>query len=138
MIEGLKLTMTGEQLRSLIEERVMAHHLKAAHWTEEAARTPADATPERPLLPEHICENEAARSEWRANRLRFLRDYLNPTEVYLVGEMDLEFAGLLDEEPDLHGPDDTEDLGPYMRRVSSSPEILEIRNPDHPANRGLG
>ena len=58
------------------------HHLKAAHWTEEAARTPDDDTPEAPLLPEHICENEASRHEWRVERLIFLRDHLDPSETY--------------------------------------------------------
>src|SRR5688572_15731227 len=123
MIDGLKLTMTGEQLRSVIEERLTAHHLQAARWTEEAARTRDDETPERPLLPEHICENEAALAEWRAARLRYICDHLDPTEVYLLGERDLEFAGLLEEEPELGGPDYSEDL--------------ETLNPDHPADQGL-
>jgi len=118
MIDGLKLTMTGEQLRTLMDERVTAHHLQAAHWTEEAARTRDDETPDRPLLPEHICENEAALSEWRGGRLRFLCEHLDPAEVYLLGERDLEFAGLLDEEPDLHGPDDSEDLEPSRNSES--------------------
>lgn len=111
MIDGLKVTMTGEELRTLIEERVAEHRLKAAHWTEEAARTD-DGTPETPLLPEHICENEATRHEWRAERLTFVRDHLEPSEVYRLGETDLEFAELLPEEPELVGPDYSEDLGP--------------------------
>ena len=104
MIDGLKLTMTGEQVRALIEQRAAEHQLKSAHWTEEAARTPADETPEAPLLPEHICENEATRHEWRAERLIFLRDHLDPSEVYRLDEMDLESAGLLPEPPELLGP----------------------------------
>jgi hypothetical protein len=52
MIDGLKLTMTGEELRGLIDERVIEHHLKAAGWTEEAARTEKDETADAPLLPE--------------------------------------------------------------------------------------
>ena len=131
MIDGLKLTMTGEQLRTQIDQRVAQHQLWAAHWTEEAARTKDDETPDRPLLPEHICENEAARSEWRAKRLIFLRDHLDPAEVYLLGEMDLEFADLLAEEPEMHGPDYTEDLEPHALRICDSPEIVEIVNPDH-------
>ena len=122
MIEGLKVTMTGEEVRTLIEQRAAEHQLKAARWIEEAARTPADETPEAPLLPEHICENEAARSEWRAERLSFLRDHLDPSEVYRLGEMDLEFAELVPEPPELLGPDDSEDSEPYA-------------TPDHPANR---
>ena len=131
MIDGLKLTMTGEELRTLIEGRVAEHQLKAARWIEEAARTPADESPETPLLPEHICENEATRHEWRAERLIFLRDHLDPSEVYRLGEEDLEFGELVPEEPELLGPDDSEDLGRHARRICDSPEIVEIRNPDH-------
>lgn len=102
MIEGLKLTMTGEEVRMLIERRAATHRAKAAHWMEEAA---------------------------------LLRDHLDPSETYRLGETDLEFAELLPEEPEMCGPDDSEDLGPYARRISNSPEIVEILNPDHPANR---
>ena len=132
MIEGLKLTMTGEELRMLIERRVAEHQLKAAHWMEEAARTQDDESPEAPLLPEHICENEATRHEWRAERLIFLRDHVDASEAYRLGELDLEFAELLPEPPELLGPDDSENLGRHVRRISSCPEIVEILNPDHP------
>ena len=131
MIDGLKVTMTGEELRALIEQRATDHQLGAARWLEEAARTAADETAEAPLLPEHICENEAASHEWRAERLIFLRDHLDPSEVYRLGEADLEFAELLQEEPELRGPDYSDDLERHTRRVCDSPEIVEIRNPDH-------
>jgi hypothetical protein len=122
MIEGLRLTMTGEEVRTLIDRRAAEHRARAEHWRGEAARTPDDQTSDIPLLPEHICENEAARSEWRAERLSFLRDHLDLSEVYRLGEMDLEFAELLPEPPESLGPDDSEEPRPYA-------------TPDHPANR---
>ena len=137
MIDGLKLTMTGEEIRSLIQERITDHRLRVAHWTEEAARTLEDQTEDHPLLPEHMCENEAERHEWRADVLTFLRDHLDPSEVYRLGEADLEFAGLLPEQPDWLDQDEFEklahrkhDLGPYARRICDSPEIVEVINPD--------
>ena len=130
MIDGLKLTMTGEELRTLIEARVAEHHARAAHWQKEAAHAQSN---EAIQVPEHICENEAALSEWRAERLTFLRDHLDPSEVYRLGETDLEFADLLREEPELFGPDFSDDLEPYTKRVCDSPEIVEVLNPDHPA-----
>jgi hypothetical protein len=133
MIDGLKLTMTGEEVRTLIEDRVAEHHMKAARWVEEAARTPSDETPQTLLLPEHICENEAANHEWHAKRLIFLREHLDPSEVYRLGEEDLKFAELLQEPPEPQGPDESDDLGQHVRRVCNSPEVLEIRNPDYPA-----
>ena len=98
--------------------------MKAAHWTEEAARTTQDETKDRPLLPEHICENEAASHEWHAERLNFLRDHLDPSEVYRLAAP-----------PVLRGPDysdNGDDSGPYARRICDSPEIMGIRNPDQP------
>ena len=135
MIEGLRLTMTGEEVRTLIQRRVAEHRAKAEHWRSEAARTPDDETKDTLLMPEHICENEATRHEWRAERLSFLRDHLDSSEVYRLGEIDLEFAELVPESPELLGPDDCEDPEPYARRICNSPEIMEIMNPDHPANR---
>jgi hypothetical protein len=120
MIEGLRLTMSGEEVRMLIERRAAEHRAKAERWRGETARTPDDETEDTPLLPEHICENEATRHEWRAERLSFLRDHLDPSEVYRLGEMDLEFAELVPEPPELLGPDDSEDS--------------EILNPDHVRN----
>ena len=109
MFDGLKVTVTGEDLRTLIEQRVAEHQRQAARWTDEAGRTQADDTEEASLLPTHICENEAARSEWRAARLNFLLDHLDPSETYLLGEPDLEFGELLPEEPEMHGPDYSDD-----------------------------
>ena len=34
---------------------------------------PEEQTEDEPLLPEHICENEAERHEWRAAVLEFIR-----------------------------------------------------------------
>lgn len=100
MIDGLKLTMTGEQLRKLLRERAEAHRASAAQWDHEAKRTPEEQTEEEPLLPEHMCENEAERHEWRAEVLEFIREHLEPLEIYRLGESDLEFGELLPPTPD--------------------------------------
>jgi hypothetical protein len=139
MIDGLKLTLTGEEIRNLIEQRAAEHRTLATHWNGEAARTLEEQTEDRPVLPEHMCENEAGRHEWRAEVLTFLRDHLDPCEIYRLSECDLEFAGLLPEPPEWLEQDDCEqrlrkgsDLGPYARRICDSPEIVEIVNPDLP------
>jgi len=99
MIDGLKVTITGEELRQLLERRAELHRGRAAHWQRELERTPEQQTEEAPLLPDQICENEADRHEWRADVLDFLREHLEPLEVYRLGESDLEFGELLPEEP---------------------------------------
>jgi hypothetical protein len=99
MIEGLRLTIQGEELRRLLAQRIDDHRASAERWKHEQARTEDDQTEDRPLLPEHMCENEAERHEWRAEVLEFLRDRIESAEVYRLGEADLEFGELLPEKP---------------------------------------
>jgi hypothetical protein len=99
MIEGLRLTIPGEDLRRLLAQRIADHRRCADRWKREQTRTEEDQTEERPLLPEHMCENEAERHEWRAKVLEFIRDRIESTEVYRVGEADLHFGELLPEKP---------------------------------------
>lgn len=115
MIEGLKLTLTGEELRSRLEDQVNLHEREARRWKREAARTAADATQDEPLPPEHICENEAERHEWRVEVLEFIREHLEPHEIYRLGEADLVFAELLPERPAWM---DAEDIERRDRRSS--------------------
>jgi hypothetical protein len=99
MIDGLRLTLTGAEVRTLLEKRIQAHARRAEWWRHEQARTPEEQTEEEPLLPEHTCENEADRHDWRASVLGFIRDHIEFTEVYRLGEADLEFGELLPAKP---------------------------------------
>jgi hypothetical protein len=99
MIEGLKLTFTGEELHTLLAQRMEEHERSAARWKREQARTPDVQTDQEPLLPGRMCENEAERHEWRVDVLGFIRDHIDASEIYRLGPADLEFAGLLPEEP---------------------------------------
>ena len=99
MIDGLKLTISGEELRALLERRIESHKRSAEHWQRELARTPEEQTEDEPLLPDHICENEAERHEWRADVLGFIRDHLDVSESYRLGEDDLAFGELLPAKP---------------------------------------
>lgn len=99
MIDGLKLTMTGEELCKLLDVRIHEHAERAERWTRESERSVDDQTEERPLLPEHMCENEAERHQWRGEVLEFVREHLEAGEVYRLGAADLEFGELLPEKP---------------------------------------
>jgi hypothetical protein len=99
VIEGLRLTLTGEEVRTLLDERIRAHERRIARWKHELTRTPEDQTEDAPLLPEHICENEAEAEEWRRDRVAFIRDHVERGEVYRLGEADLAFGELLPEKP---------------------------------------
>jgi hypothetical protein len=99
MIDGLKLTFSGEELRTLLEDRIADHNGCADHWRREQARTPESETEDAPLLPEHMCENEEQRHVWRADVLEFIRDHVDPHETYRLSADDLEFGELLPSKP---------------------------------------
>ena len=99
MTDGLKLTFSGGELRTLLDERIDYHHRRADRWTQEKSRTAEDETEDAPLLPEHICTNEAERHAWRAEVLQFIRDHVEPTETYRLSAADLEFGELLPSKP---------------------------------------
>src|SRR6266478_2923690 len=98
-MDGLKLTMPGEEVRRLLEQRMDDHQRRAQRWKREEARTPEEQTEDEPLLPDEMCANEAERHMWRADVLRFISDHIESAEVYRLGEADLAFAELLPEKP---------------------------------------
>lgn len=99
MIDGLKCTMTGEEIRALLDERIGVHERRMEHWKRRQARTPEDQTEDAPFFPDQICENEAEREEWHIDVLAFVREHVVPLEIYRLGPEDLEFGELLPEKP---------------------------------------
>ena len=99
MINGLKLMVTGEELQTLLAQRMEQHERSAERWRRELERRPEEQTDEQPVLPEHMCACEAERHEWRVDVLGFIRDHIDASEVYRLGEEDLAFGELLPEEP---------------------------------------
>jgi len=99
MIDGLKLTMTGEELRKRLDERVKDHERRAAWYKAEAKRDP-DPNDEYDVgLPEHMCEYEEEFHGWRAKALAYLRAHIEGGEVYRLGSADLAFGEILPERP---------------------------------------
>ena len=99
MIDGLRLTIPGHTLRRLLEQRIHDHQQRADWWKREQARTPEQQTEDEPLLPDHICANEAERHDWRAKVLAFIRDHIDSAQIYRLSEGDLAFGELLPEKP---------------------------------------
>jgi len=100
MVDGLRLTVTGEELRTRLERRIEDHLRRAERCKREQARTPEEQTEDEPLLPDHMCANEAERHQWRREVLGFIRDHIDSGEVYRLGETDLIFGELLPEKPE--------------------------------------
>lgn len=98
-IDGLRLTFTGQRLRELLDERIQGHRRSVEWWEREQNRTPEAQTEEEPLLPDQMCEYEAERHDWRTRVLEFIREHVDPLEVYRLGESDLLFAELLPVKP---------------------------------------
>jgi hypothetical protein len=98
-IDGLKLTMSGVEIRKRLEQRIDEHHRRADRWKREGARTPDQQTEDEPLLPDDLCANEAERHEWRVDVLTFMREHVALAEVYRLAEADLAFGELLPAKP---------------------------------------
>ena len=100
IIEGLRLTMPGDEIRRMLEERITVHRRRAARWKREQARTKADETEDSPLLPDHMCKNEEEEEEWLIDVLAFIRDHIDEGATYRLNEADLAFGELLPEKPE--------------------------------------
>ena len=127
MIDGLKLTLPGEELRMRLEQGVQRHEREASRWTRETLRGEEDATDGAPLLPEEMCEHEAERHTWRAAVLEFIRDHIDAGETYRLGAADLEYAELLPEKPGRVEQDEYEErtrVGFNLERLVKSADSL--------------
>ena len=121
MIDGLKLTMTGEELRKRLNERVKDHERRAAWYKGEATRAP-DPDDECDIgLPEHMCEFEQEFHGWRAKALAYIRERIEGGEVYRLSEADLAFGELLPEKPGMVEQNDYESehrIGFSLERIA--------------------
>lgn len=94
MIEGLKLTITGADLRRRLNERIRWHEKRRDEF--EHALIPSD-DPESMAaqLPDHIIEHMRDEHDSRADVLTLIHDHLLETETYRLGEADLMFAEMI-------------------------------------------
>ena len=95
MIDGLKLTMTGVQLRTNIEGRLRWHQGEIRRMTKQLQGSDTTDAVEYPAT---MLENEISRAERQIEVLSFIRDYIVADETYRLGEFDLRFADLLPED----------------------------------------
>ena len=95
MIDGLKLTMTGEGLIGMLNTRIRVHHTRAR---DNARMLKDHATNGAENVPESVLEREIDHSTDRIEALTLIRDHIVADELYLLGEFDLRFADLLPED----------------------------------------
>lgn len=94
MIDGLKLTMSGGELRQRLGDRIRWHEGRRDEF--ERALTPSD-DPESMAaqLPDHIVEQLRDDHDLRAGVLTLIHDHVLETETYRLGEDDLIFGGMI-------------------------------------------
>ena len=95
MIDGLKLTMTGEGLIDMLNTRIRVHHTRAR---DNARLLKDDTAAGVETVPESVLEREIDQSTDRIEALTLIRNHIVADEVYLLGEFDLRFADLLPDE----------------------------------------
>ena len=125
MIDGFKLTIPGDKLHALLEQRIEQHKRCEDRWAREQTRTAADQTDDEPLLPDDMCRNEHERHAWRIEVLTFLRDHIDRGETYRLGETDLEFGELLPAAPGSVEQDEFEERtrsGFALERIAKASE----------------
>jgi len=99
VIDGLKVTMTGIELRRKLDERIQSHAKTAARYAKLLKEpNPGDQA----SMPQHLMEGEIERAHDQIETLTLLRDYIATDEVYRLGELDLRFADLLPEPDFMH------------------------------------
>ena len=121
MIDGLRLTFTGEELRQRLQERVEDHERSPAWYRKEATREPDPKDAYDFCLPEHQCEYGEQLHGWRAAVLDYIREHIEGGEVYRLGPADLEFGEILPEAPPLvkHAQaDDQSRIGFSLERIA--------------------
>ena len=124
VIDGLKLTMTGEQLIEKLNERIEDYEGNIRYY-ERIAGAPATGADDDSQLPAHQIEHEIARSRRQLVALSFIRDYIVRGEVYLLGEFDLRFADLL---PDDDWLDCACGIASGTARYPETEEDLSLKN----------
>jgi hypothetical protein len=149
------VTLTGEELRARLDERVKDHEREAKWYRRRPKDEPGRGVPgnDEPgndededdergevLLPEHICEFERELHEWRAEVLAYLRDHLDVSEVYLLGESDLEFGELLPDKPGCVEQEEFErETGPQLAIERLAKEVRKLTFGGYAvASRGRG
>jgi hypothetical protein len=148
MIDGLKVTLTGEELRARLDERVKDHE-REAEWYKRRATSRSredhqddddDEDDDQVVLPEHMCDFERELHEWRAEVLAYLRDHLDASEVYRLGEADLEFGELLPEKPGCVEQEEFErETGPQLAIERLAKEVRKLTFGGYAvASRGRG
>ena len=119
MVDGLRLTISGDELCRLLSVREREHRTLEAAWRADLDADPGtggQGIDERAQLPAHIIDESIERHAWRARVLAVIREHVEPSEIYRIGQADLVFAELLPPTPEIVAEQDYEET--YRTRRS--------------------
>ena len=129
MIDGLKVSMSGTELRAKLNERIESHARQAAHWAKLRDEPPSE---DGVGMPDHMVEHGIERAHDQVETLTFLRDHIVEAETYRLGEYDLRFADLL--------PDSDLDCCCYLRgwgrQPTPTPGLFDLVEETEPKGTG--
>ena len=91
MIDGIKIVMSSQELKTHLEERASHHGSKAA-WYATKATEIREGAPETAVNndPAHALERNAENHEAQAHFFEFLAAHIPPDEIYRLDKADLE------------------------------------------------
>lgn len=103
MIDGLKLAMSGDEVISLLDERIeRIRAIIGIKLDAIAGNEPPPRTDYVSQVPAEVVEDEIRQHEHRIRVLTIVREHVVREETYLIGQKDLKFAELLPEPPPAH------------------------------------
>ena len=108
MIDGLKLAMSGEEVISLLNDRIdRIRTIIGIKQDAMAGKAPPPRTEYVWQVPAETVEQEIRQHQHRIQVLTMVRDHILHRETYLIGKQDLEFGELPDQppEPDTRFPE---------------------------------
>ena len=100
MIDGLKLAMSGDEVITLLNDRM--DRIRAIIGIKRdaiAGNAPPPRTDYVVQVPAETVEQEIRQHEHRIQVLTIVRNHILRGEIYLIGKKDLEFGELLPDPP---------------------------------------
>lgn len=97
MIEGLKVTVKGAELRELCLKRSEHHRQRAKVYADQKASMDAAEIEGMNYSngdPKRVLQDRLEQHENEASELQFMADHLNLSEDYLLGREDLHKLGI--------------------------------------------
>jgi hypothetical protein len=91
MIEGIKITLTTEQLKEMLDKKVDYHKERSKFYDQQVAaiNVLTDENTNQSYNPAQSLKNKFAEHYNKAFYFEFISSHLIPSEIYILSENDL-------------------------------------------------